>query len=130
MRFLTYTLGDDSLPTPPPTPELMAEMNKLVEDATKAGVLIATGGLAPTAEGTKVQYDGGQFSVTDGPFTETKELIGGWALMEVRDKAEAIEWAKRFLAIAGAGESTIRQVFGPDDLPPGFDPAALGAMNA
>lgn len=130
MRFLTYTLGDDSVPAPPPTPELMQEMGKLVEEATKAGVLVATGGLAPTAEGTKVQYADGQFSVIDGPFTETKELIGGWALLEVRDKAEAIEWTKRFLAIAGIGESTIRQVFGPDDFPPGFDPNALQAANS
>jgi hypothetical protein len=130
MRFLTYTLGDDSLPTPPPTPELMHDMNQLVEDATRAGVLIATGGLAPSAQGTRVQYDGSQFSVTDGPFTETKELIGGWALLEVRDKAEAVEWTKRFLALTGGGESSVRQVFGPDDLPPGFDPAALGASEA
>jgi hypothetical protein len=129
MRFLTYTLGDDSLPIPPPSPELMQEMGKLIEDATKAGVLVATGGLAPTAEGTKVQYADGQFSVMDGPFTEVKELIGGWALMEVRDKAEAIEWTKRFLTIVGGGESTIRQVFGPDDLPPGFDPAVAQATN-
>jgi hypothetical protein len=99
MRFLTYTMGDDSVPAPPPTPELMQEMNQLVEEATKAGVLVATGGLAPTAEGTKVQYADGQFSVVDGPFTEVKELIGGWALMEVRDKAEAIEWTKRFLKV-------------------------------
>lgn len=55
----------------------------------------------------------GKFTVTDWPFTEARELIGGWALLEVRDKAEAVEWAKRFLSIAGNGESTIRQVYGP-----------------
>jgi hypothetical protein len=130
MRFLTYTMGDDSVPAPPPTPELMQEMGKLVEEATKAGVLVATGGMAPTAEGTKVRYSDGEFSIIDGPFTETKELIGGWALMEVRDKAEAIEWTKRFLAIAGIGESTIRQVFGPDDHQPGFDPPTLKAASS
>jgi hypothetical protein len=113
MRFLGYTMGDDSAPQPPPSPELMAEMGKLVEEATKAGVLLATGGLAPTAEATKVVRADGKFTVIDGPFTEAKELIGGWALMEVRDKEEAIEWTKRFLSIAGDGESTIRQVYGP-----------------
>ncbi|MEP7024352.1 MAG: YciI family protein [Actinomycetota bacterium] len=111
MRFLGYTLGDDSVPVPPPTPEFMAEMGAFIEEATKAGILVATGGLGPSAEGTKVICTDGKFTVLDGPFTETKELIGGWALMEVRDKDEAIEWTKRFLAVLGNGESTIRQVF-------------------
>jgi hypothetical protein len=104
-------MGDPSAPTPPPSPEMFAEMGKFVEEATKAGVLLATGGLAPVDEATKVTYHDGEFTVIDGPFTEAKELIGGWALMEVRDKDEAIEWTKRFLAKVGAGESTIRQVY-------------------
>jgi hypothetical protein len=111
MRFFGYTLGDPSVPLPPPSEELMTEMGEFVEEATKAGVLLATGGLAPVSEATKVIRSGGKFTVVDGPFTEAKELIGGWALMEVRDKAEAIEWTKRFLAIADVGESTIRQVY-------------------
>jgi len=106
-------LADPSTPIPPPSPEMMSEMGRLVEEATKAGVLLATGGLAPVEEAIKVTYKDGEFTVLDGPFTEAKELIGGWALLEVRDKAEAIEWTKRFLRIAGDGESTIRQVFGP-----------------
>jgi hypothetical protein len=89
----------------------MTKMGTFIEEATKAGVLLATGGLGPSADGTKVAYKGGEFTVTDGPFAEAKELIGGWALMEVRDKGEAIEWTKRFLTIAGEGESTIREVF-------------------
>lgn len=111
MRFLGYTMGDPSAPFSPPTPELMAEMGAFIEEATKAGVLLATGGVAPFAEATRVTYDGGKFTVVDGPYTEAKELIGGWALMEVRDKDEAVEWTKRFLRIAGAGESTLRQVY-------------------
>ncbi|MGO9081972.1 MAG: YciI family protein [Streptosporangiaceae bacterium] len=111
MRYFGYTLGDPSAPMTPPSPELMADMGKLVEEATKAGVLLATGGMAPLDQATRVQYADGEFTVTDGPFTEAKELIGGWALMEVRDKAEAIEWTKRFLRLAGPGESTIRPVF-------------------
>jgi hypothetical protein len=113
MRFFGYTLGDPTAPTPMPTPELMAEMGKFIEEATKAGILLATGGLAPVEEAIKVIRSDGKFTVVDGPFAEAKELIGGWALMETRDKDEAVEWTKRFLDIAGDGESTLRQVFGP-----------------
>jgi len=104
-------MGDPSIPIPPPTPELMQEMGKFIEEATKAGVLVAAGGLGPVDDGVKVRLTDGKFTVLDGPFTEAKELIGGWALMETRDRHEAIEWTKRFLSIAGDGESTIRQVF-------------------
>ena len=110
MRYLGYTLGDPSVPIAPPAPELIAEMGSFVEEATKAGVLLATGGVGPLDEATRVSYHNGEFTVLDGPFTEAKELVGGWALMEVRDKAEAIEWTKRFLAIVGEGETTIRPV--------------------
>ena len=111
MRFLGYTLGDPTTPIPPPSPDMFATMGAFVEEATKAGVLLATGGLGPVDEATRVKYDGTNFTVLDGPFSEAKELVGGWALMETRDKAEAIEWTKRFLAIVGEGESTIRQVY-------------------
>src|SRR5690349_10141472 len=108
MRFLGYTLGDESIPLPPPTPELMEEMGKFVEEATNAGVIVATGGIAPTSMGAKVTLKDGEFTVVDGPFTEAKELIGGWALMECRDLAEAVEWAKRFVSVVGAGEVRVR----------------------
>jgi hypothetical protein len=111
MRFLGYTMGDPSVPIPPPSPELITDMGKFVEEATKAGALVAAGGLGPVSEATRVIRADGKFTVVDGPFAEAKELVGGWALMEVRDKDEAIEWTKRFLAIAGDGESTIRQVY-------------------
>lgn len=111
MRFLGYTLADPSIPTPPPSKEMFEKMGAFIEEATKAGVLLATGGLGPVDEAVKVTYDGGQFKVLDGPFSETKELVGGWALMECRDKDEAVEWTKRFLAIAGHGESTIRPIY-------------------
>jgi hypothetical protein len=111
VRFLGYTLGDPSVPIPPPTPELMEEMGKFVEEATKAGVLVATGGVEPLDDAVKVSLKDGKFTVRDGPFTEAKELIGGWALMETRDREEAIEWTKRFLTLVGEGESTIRQVY-------------------
>ena len=113
MRYLGYTLGDDSTPAPPPSPEMMEKMGTFIEEAMKAGVLLETGGLAPSALGTTIAYRNGEFTVTDGPYAEAKELIGGWALMEVRDKDEAIEWSKRFLSVVGEGETRIREVFGP-----------------
>ncbi|GGL89483.1 YciI family protein [Nakamurella endophytica] len=113
-QYLMYSVGDDSVPTPPPTPELMAEMGRFAEDAVKAGVLLATGGFAPSASEIRLTLtDGGDYTVLDGPYTEAKELIGGWALVECRDADEAVAWAKRFLGIAGPGETRIRQVFGP-----------------
>ena len=110
MRFLGYTLADESIPIPPPSPELMEEMGKFVEEATKAGVIVATGGIAPTAEGAKITLTGGEFTVVDGPFAEAKELVGGWALMECRDLPEAVEWSKRFLGVLGEGEVRVRPV--------------------
>ena len=118
MRFLMYTIGDDSVPIPPPSTKEMAEMGKFMEEATKAGVLLATGAMTPSAQGTTVRFYDGKFTVTDGPYAEAKELIGGWALVQVASKAEALDWAKRFLRIVGRGESRIRQVFGPDDVKP------------
>jgi hypothetical protein len=112
MKFLGYTLADPTIPIPPPTPEMYQKMGAFMEEATKAGVLMATGGVGPLEEAVKVQYHDGEFTVLDGPFTEAKELVGGWALLECRDKDEAIEWTKRFLEIAGHGESTIRTVYG------------------
>jgi hypothetical protein len=115
MRFFMYTLGDENVPMPPPTPELMGEMGVFMAEATKSGALVATGGFGPSAMGAKVSLTDGKFSVTDGPFSEAKELVGGWALVEAASKDEAIDWAKRFLTIVGGGESRIRRVFGPED---------------
>ena len=110
MKFLGYTLADPTIPIPPPGPEMYERMGAFIEEATKAGVLLATGGLAPVEEATKVVYNDGEFTVLDGPFTEAKELVGGWALMECRDMDEAVEWTKRFLSVLGAGESRVRPV--------------------
>ena len=110
MKFFGYTLGDPSTPMGPPTPEMMERMGGFVEEATKAGVLLATGGLAPLDQAVKVTYADGKFTVLDGPFAEAKELVGGWALMETRDVDEAVEWTKRFLSVLGAGECRVRPV--------------------
>ena len=84
----------------------------MTAEATKAGVLVFNGGIAPTAMGSEGHPQPTESSrVTDGPFTEAKELVGGWALIETRDKDEAIEWAKRLQNVAGDGEMRIRQVW-------------------
>jgi hypothetical protein len=109
MRFLLYTVDGDA-PSAPPSPQMMNEVGKFTEETKRSGILLATGGLAPAS--TRVRTSGGKVAVTDGPFTETKELTGGFALIEVKSKEEAIEWAKRFRKIVGDGESVIQEVFG------------------
>ena len=114
MRFFGYTLADESVPMPPPNPELFEKMDAFVGEAVAAGVIVATGGIAPTAMGAKIILKDGEYTVVDGPFAEAKELVGGWALMECRDLAEAIEWSKRFIGVLGEGEVRVRPVFGPE----------------
>ncbi len=131
MQFLGYSVGDDSTISAPPTPKLMADMGQFMAEMTAAGKIVATGAFAPVATDTvKISLVDGNFTVTDGPFTEAKELIGGWAITEVDSKEEAIELTKRFLTIAGGGESTLRRLFGPDDFQADFDPAAREAYEA
>jgi hypothetical protein len=89
----------------------MAEMGKLIEESMKSGVLLATEGCLSSALGARVRLTGGKFMVPDGPFAETKELIGGFALIQSPSKQEAIEFTKNFLKIAGDGETEIRQVY-------------------
>jgi hypothetical protein len=108
MQFLMTTMGGGS----EPDERLEAEMGRFVEELTKAGVLLAAGGLDP--RGTHVTSSGGKITVTDGPFTEAKEAIVSFALVDVRSKEEAIELSKRFWKIVGDGEGDIRQVFGPE----------------
>ncbi|MEU9590032.1 YciI family protein [Streptomyces sp. NPDC048219] len=99
-RYLSLVrIDENNTPAEGPSPELMQRMGELMEEMTKAGVLLDTAGLTPTAQGTRVHYESGQLSVTDGPFTESKEVVGGYALMQAKDMAEAIEWTKRFLKV-------------------------------
>jgi hypothetical protein len=107
----------------PPPPELMDAIMKLGADATNAGALLDTAGLSPSAAGARVELAEGQLTVTDGPFTESKELIS-YALYDVRDKAEAVEWAQRFLRLhrdlwpGWAGVADVLKVMGPEDFAP------------
>ncbi|MFF8842440.1 YciI family protein [Streptomyces sp. NPDC015127] len=99
-RFLSMIrINENEIPKDDFPEDLNERMGKLLEEITKAGVMLDTAGLLPTSEGTRVTWSGGKLSYTDGPFTETKEVIGGYALMQCKDKAEALEWAKRFLEI-------------------------------
>jgi hypothetical protein len=95
----------------PPTPEHMAAMGKLIEDMMKAGILIGTEGCLPSAKGARIRITDGKFTVTDGPFTESKELVGGFALLQANSKEDAIEATKHFLKVVGEGECEIRQLF-------------------
>jgi hypothetical protein len=107
MRFMTlYKPGRES--AAPPTQQEMAKMGELIAEMTKAGVLIATDGLQPSSKGAKVRISDGKFTVIDGPFAETKEVVAGYAIIEASSKAEAIELTKRFLSVMGEGESEIR----------------------
>jgi hypothetical protein len=101
----------------PPTERLMAEMGKLIEEMTRAGVLISTAGLRPTSEGARVRLRGGKVSTVDGPFTESKEVIGGYAVLEAKSKEEAIELTRRFLLVHGDEwdlECELRPLDGPE----------------
>jgi hypothetical protein len=102
----------------PPTPEHMAAIGKFAEDMKKAGVLLMTGGLQRPTRGTQIRFSSSKFSVVDGPFAETKELIDGFALLEVPSKQEALKVAERFMRIAGDGEGEVLQVFDGGEMPP------------
>jgi hypothetical protein len=100
-RFLSLIRVDENTVGDGPSEEILTEMGKLLDEMTKAGVLLDTAGLQPTAESTRLTLDGGRVSSTDGPFTEAKEVIGGYALLQAKDKAEALEWTRRFLHVHG-----------------------------
>ncbi|MGN6323248.1 MAG: YciI family protein [Dyella sp.] len=100
MRFLSIVRIDENSGLQP-SPKLMADMGTLMEELTREGKLINTAGLTPTAEGTRIRLSGGKLSVVDGPFTEAKEVIGGYALLETASREEALEITKRFLRVHG-----------------------------
>ncbi len=97
-----------------PSQEKMATMGKLIEDWTKAGVLLGAEGCMPSASGARIRLSNGKVTVTDGPFAESKEVIGGLALLQANSKEEAIQLIKEFLDVAGDGECELRQVFEAD----------------
>ena len=112
-RFLALTKMDDSSENEtPPDPAVVAKTRAIVDELTKAGVLHASGNLASTKKGARIRYAGGKHTVIDGPFAESKELVSGYAILELPSKAAAIEWAVRFGEIVRVDEVEVRQVLG------------------
>ena len=108
----------------PPPRQLMDAITKLAEEEAKAGTMLGNGGLGPTAQGARVRLSGGKMTVTDGPFTETNEVIGGYAQFELKSKEAAVESAVRFMELhrkhwpGWEGETEVRQMFDPQDCAP------------
>ena len=119
MKFLNLVKSAENAGRPPK--ELMDAIARLADEASKAGRMLGAGGLAPTSMSTRIRISNGQMSVIDGPFTESKEVIGGFAMFEYKSREEAIEAGKRFMELhkkywpEWEGETEIRQVFGPED---------------
>ena len=116
MRYLSMIRIDETRGQQP-SEQLMHDMGKLIEELTRKGSLISTAGLRPTAEGARVRLRKGQLSTTDGPFTESKEVIGGYAILEAPSLKDAIDLTERFLLIHGNEwdiECEVRQLEGPE----------------
>jgi hypothetical protein len=124
MRFMILVRADANTEAGVlPSEELLTEMGKYNEELAKAGVLLAGEGLQPSSKGARVKFSGGKRTVIDGPFAETKELIAGFWLIQVKSKEEAIEWVKRCPnPLEGEAEIEIRQVYEASDFGPEFTP--------
>jgi len=118
MRFMLFmypAIHDEADWTP--DAEAVAAMGRFNEELTKAGVLLALDGLHPESEGARVSFSGGTATVTDGPFSEAKEVIGGYWLIQAKSKEEAVEWAKRIPTVGGDFSVEVRRVFEMSDFP-------------
>lgn len=119
MRFLTFIRHTEDYRAKPPPAELMEAMGKFVERSMQEGSLVSTGGLLPSSEGARVRLQNGKVTVKDGPFTESKEVIGGWAILELPTRADAIKVAVEFMELhkkhwpGFEGESEVRPMFDP-----------------
>jgi hypothetical protein len=109
MKFLSFYKTAER--TTPPSAEEMSRMGKLVEDGFKSGYLVSAEGCLPSALGARVRLSNGKTTVIDGPFTESKEVVGGLAIIRANSKQEAVEYVKQFLSIAGDGECELRQLY-------------------
>ena len=109
MRYLSIYKCPER--TTPPTQEEMAAMGKYIEESMRLGILVATEGCMPSALGARVRVDSGKVTVSDGPFTEAKEIVGGLAILEAPSKEAAIGYVKEFLAYMGQGECELRQIY-------------------
>ena len=119
MKYLTFIRHPESYRESQPPAALMEEMGKFVQKSLKSGTLVDTGGLLPSKDGVRVRLSKGKITVTDGPFSESKEVIGGWAILQTNSKAEAIQIATEFMELhrkhwpGFEGESELRPIFDP-----------------
>jgi len=109
MRFLSIYKSPER--DTPPTPEEMAQMGRMIEDQMKSGRLVATEGCMPSKSGARVRVENGKFTVSDGPFAEAKEVVGGLAILNAPSKEAAVEYVKEFLQHMGQGECEVRQLY-------------------
>ena len=109
MRFLSIYMCPER--NTPPTPEEMARMGKLIEESMKSGQLLSTEGCMPSKLGARVRLENGKHSVSDGPFTESKEVVGGFAILDAPSKEAAIGYVKDFLDVVGGGTCEVRQLY-------------------
>jgi hypothetical protein len=132
MRFMIIvkaTAQTESEPTPMPSEVLLAEMGAYHAELAAAGVLLDGNGLQPSSKGWRIAYSGDQRKLTDGPFAETKELIAGYTLIQVKTREEALEWSRRYPNPAGRGqpaEIEVRQLYEMEDFGPS---PAVGQMH-
>jgi hypothetical protein len=127
MRFMILVKADESSEAGVmPSAEMLTEMGKFNEELVKAGVMLAGEGLHPSSKGMRIRFSGKERTVTDGPFAETKELIAGFWLLQVKSRDEVLEWMKR-APFDGGTEIEIRQVFEAEDFGPEFTPEARAA---
>jgi hypothetical protein len=123
MKFLTFMRHSESHREAGPPPALMEAMGKFVQQSFKDGTVVDTGGLLPSKDGARIRLANGKITVTDGPFSESKEIIGGWAILEVASKAEAIRVSTEFMELhrkywpGFEGESEVRPMFEPGEGP-------------
>ena len=130
MRFLVmHKSNEENEAGIPPSPELVEEMGKLMEESARAGVLLAAEGVHPSSRGARLSFSGGRRTVTDGPFAEAKELIAGFAVLQVDSKEDAIEWATRFADVIGDVEIEVRQVIELSDIAPEADTTEEGGQR-
>ncbi len=132
MRIMGLLKADEhSEAGAPPSMELMERMGRFVEEITRAGVMLGSDGLKPTSAGKRVRLADGKVTVTDGPFTESKELIASYALFQVETMEEAVKWTTRFLEVLGGGQCELRPLFEASDFSPeSFPPEAAAREEA
>ena len=132
MKYLSFVRSSEKYREMSPPAALMEAMGKFIEKTTREGGLVDTGGLAPSEQGFRIRLQDGQLTTTDGPFSETKEVIGGYAMIEAASIEEAREITRRFLAVHGDEwnvECEVRALAGPEFGARGLDPAMMKACG-